>query len=126
MLRNGQVHARAAADQAGLFAFVPPALPPGSHQVTLQSIAPDGTRQRSRESVTIIVSEGRNTRPLVALTAPDKPTVLLSNPEVPEPKVAEAPAQPAGRRPAASRRSAAGCPGSACARTGPGRRGQDR
>jgi nucleoid-associated protein YgaU len=95
MLRDGQVHARAAADQAGLFAFVPPALPPGSHQVTLQSIAPDGTRQRSKESVTIIVGEGRNTRPLVAITAPDKPTVLLSNPEVPEPKVAEAPAQPA-------------------------------
>jgi nucleoid-associated protein YgaU len=94
MLRNGQVHARAAADQAGLFAFVPPALPPGSHRVTLQSIAPDGTRQRSNESVTIIVGEGRNTRPLVALTAPDKPTVLLSNPEVPEPKVAETPAQP--------------------------------
>lgn len=94
MLRDGQIHARAAADQAGLFAFVPPALPPGSHQVTLQSIAPDGSRQRSKESVTIVVSEGRNTRPLVALTAPDKPTVLLSNPEIPEPKAAEASAQP--------------------------------
>jgi nucleoid-associated protein YgaU len=94
MLRNGQVHARAAADQVGLFAIVPPALPPGSHQVMLQSIAPDGIRQRSKESVTIIISEGRNTRPLVALTAPDKPTVLLSNPEIPEQKSAEAPAQP--------------------------------
>ncbi len=102
MLRDGQVHARAAADQAGLFAFVPPALPPGSHQVTLQSIAPDGTRQRSAQSVTIIIAEGRNTRPLVALTAPDKPTVLLSNPETPETRTAEAAAQPRPAAPAGS------------------------
>jgi nucleoid-associated protein YgaU len=88
MLRDGQVHARTAADQSGLFAFVPPVLQPGSHQVTLQSIAPDGTRQRSRDSVTIVVNEGGTTRPLVALTSPDKPTVLLSNPEAPEPKAA--------------------------------------
>ncbi|HEX2138004.1 MAG TPA: LysM peptidoglycan-binding domain-containing protein [Microvirga sp.] len=90
MLREGQVHARTAADQSGLFALVPPPLPPGSHQVTLQSIAPDGTRQRSRDAVTIVVSEGGNTRPLVAMTSPDKPTVLLSNPEAPEPKAADA------------------------------------
>jgi nucleoid-associated protein YgaU len=99
MLRDGQVHARTAADQSGLFAFVPPVLQPGSHQVTLQSIAPDGTRRRSRDSVTIVVNEGGTTRPLVALTSPDKPTVLLSNPEAPEPraesKAAEAkPAEP--------------------------------
>ena len=43
LLRNDQVHARAAADASGLFAFVPPPLPPGSHEVVLQSIAPDGT-----------------------------------------------------------------------------------
>ena len=89
MLKDGQVHARTAADQSGLFAFVPPVLQPGSHQVTLQSIAPDGTRQRSRDSVTIVVHEGGTTRPLVAMTSPDKPTVLLSNPETPEPKEAE-------------------------------------
>ena len=90
MVRDGQVHARTAADQSGLFAFVPPPLPPGSHQVTLQSIAPDGTRQRSKDSVTIVLNEGAATRPLVALTSPEKPTVLLSNPEAPEPRTAEA------------------------------------
>jgi nucleoid-associated protein YgaU len=103
MLRDGQVHARTAADQSGLFAFVPPVLQPGSHQVTLQSIAPDGTRQRSRDSVTIVVNEGGTTRPLVALTSPDKPTVLLSNPETPEPraesKAAEAKPAEAGAAP---------------------------
>jgi len=92
LLRNGQVHARVAADASGLFAFVPPPLPPGSHQVALQSIAPDGTRQRSRDSVSVVISEGRNARPLVALTSPDRPTVLLSSPEPPEAKLAEAPA----------------------------------
>jgi len=89
LLRDGQVHARVAADASGLFAIVPPALPPGSHQVTLQSISPDGTRQRSRDSVTVVISEGRNTRPLVALTSPDRPTVVLSNPEPPESNTAD-------------------------------------
>jgi nucleoid-associated protein YgaU len=110
LLRDGQVHARAAADASGLFAIVPPALPPGSHQVTLQSISPDGTRQRSRDSVTVVISEGRNTRPLVALTSPDRPTVVLSNPEppeskAPETKTAEAPLPPS--RPAQQQQAGA-------------------
>ncbi|MBJ6125851.1 LysM peptidoglycan-binding domain-containing protein [Microvirga splendida] len=90
LLRGDQVHARAAADASGLFAIVPPPLPPGSHQVVLQSIAPDGTRQRSAQAVTVVITDGK-TRPLVTLTSPDKPTVVLSNPEPPETKVAEAP-----------------------------------
>jgi nucleoid-associated protein YgaU len=89
LLRGDQVHARAAADASGLFAIVPPPLPPGSHQVALQSIAPDGTRQRSAQSVTVVIADAK-TRPLVTLTAPDKPTVVLSNPEPPT-KVAEEP-----------------------------------
>lgn len=89
LLRGDQVHARAAADASGLFAIVPPPLPPGSHQVALQSIAPDGTRQRSAQNVTVVITDAK-TRPLVTLTAPDKPTVVLSNPEPPT-KVAEEP-----------------------------------
>jgi nucleoid-associated protein YgaU len=84
LLRNDQVHARGVADASGLFAIVPPPLPRGTHQIVLQSIAPDGTRQRSRESVTVVISG--DARPLVALAAPDKPTVLLSNPEPPDAK----------------------------------------
>lgn len=90
LLRGDQVHARAAADASGLFAIVPPPLPPGSHQVVLQSIAPDGTRQRSAQAVTVVITDGK-TRPLVTLTSPDAPTVILSNPEPPAAKVAEAP-----------------------------------
>ncbi|MFC4174596.1 LysM peptidoglycan-binding domain-containing protein [Microvirga sp. GCM10011540] len=103
LLRGDLVHARAAADASGLFAIVPPPLPPGSHQIALQSIAPDGTRQRSRESVTVVLDTAK-TRPLVALTAPDKPTVLLSNPEPPEAKTAQpapAPAEQPTAQPAA-------------------------
>jgi nucleoid-associated protein YgaU len=96
LLRNDQVHAKTVADNSGLFAFTPPPLPSGSHKIVLQSIAPDGKRQRSKESVTVEING--TTRPLVALVAPDKPTVLLSNPEpAPGPKSAEAapaPGQP--------------------------------
>ncbi|PVE25622.1 peptidoglycan-binding protein [Microvirga sp. KLBC 81] len=94
LLRGDQVHARAVADASGLFAIVPPALPPGSHQVVLQSIAPDGVRQRSHQSVTVVIDASQK-RPLVTLTSPDQPTVVLSNPEPPEPQVAQTtPKQP--------------------------------
>ncbi|WP_414471629.1 LysM peptidoglycan-binding domain-containing protein [Microvirga sp. M2] len=88
LLRGDQVHARAVADASGLFAIVPPALPPGSHQIVLQSIAPDGVRQRSAQSVTVVIDAAQK-RPLVTLTTPDQPTVVLSNPEPPEPQVAQ-------------------------------------
>ncbi len=65
LLRNDQVHARAVADNSGLFALTPPPLPEGSHKIVLQSIAPDGKRQRSKESVTVEING--STRPLVAL-----------------------------------------------------------
>lgn len=100
LFRGDQVHARAVADASGLFAIVPPALPPGSHQVVLQSIAPDGARQRSHQTVTVVIDTG-GARPLVTLASPDQPTVLLSNPVPPEPKapelqvVEQKPAEPA-------------------------------
>lgn len=91
LMRGDQVHARGVADASGLFAIVPPPLPPGSHQVVLQSIAPDGIRRRSQQSVTVVVDAAHKERPLVTLTTPDQPTVVLSNPEPPasEPQVAQ-------------------------------------
>jgi hypothetical protein len=95
LLRGDQIHARAVADASGLFAIVPPPLPPGSHQIVLQSIAPNGVRQRSQQSVTVVIDAAQK-RPLVTLTSPDQPTVVLSNPEPPEPQVAQnAPKEPA-------------------------------
>jgi nucleoid-associated protein YgaU len=115
LLRNGQVHARTPADQSGLFAFVPPPLPPGSHEVVLQAIAPDGTRQRSKESVTVVVSENGTSRPLVALTDPDKPTVVLSSPEPADQAVAQAPAPSGAEPPKASPVPADAPPGAGAA-----------
>src|SRR5215203_2803682 len=83
LLRNGKSHARVASDAAGLFAFVPPPFPPGSHEVILQSIAPDGTRTQSQSSITVAIAEKKDTKPLLALTTPDKPTVVLSSPQAP-------------------------------------------
>ncbi|HEY8564650.1 MAG TPA: LysM peptidoglycan-binding domain-containing protein [Beijerinckiaceae bacterium] len=99
MVRNGETFARVVADTSGLFALVPPPLPPGSHEIALRTIAPDGTRAQSREAVAVVVDPGRKKRPLVAMTSPDKPTVVLSTPESgePAPSVAAAPQAPAPR-----------------------------
>lgn len=94
LLRDEEIHARDVADASGLFAIVPPPLPPGTHRISLLSIAPDGARLRSQQSVTVVVSNA-GTRPLVTLTTPDKPTVVLSNPEPMEPKTAEVQTVPA-------------------------------
>jgi hypothetical protein len=94
LLRNGRSHARALADASGLFAFVPPPLAPGSHEIGLTSIAPDGTRAQSRESVTVVISDDRARKPLVTLASPDRPTVVLSAPDAPERK--PLPAEAAG------------------------------
>jgi len=92
LMRNGTVHARVVSDPAGLFAFVPPPLPAGSHEIVLHSIAPDGARAQSRESVTIVVDPKRDGKPLVAMAAPDQPTVVLSGPDQPGDQPPPAPA----------------------------------
>jgi nucleoid-associated protein YgaU len=95
MLRNGKSHARAIADTSGLFAFVPPPLRPGSHEISLSAVAPDGARAQSHESVTVVINEDRTTKPLVTLTSPDRPTVVLSAPEPSAPKAVAAEASEA-------------------------------
>jgi nucleoid-associated protein YgaU len=81
LLRDGEPHFRTLADESGHFAIVPSPLPPGSHTIVLQSVAPDGTRARSRGSVTVAIADNKTTPPLVALSTPDKPTMVLSNPD---------------------------------------------
>ena len=96
---------------SGLFAFVPPPFPPGSHEVTLQSIAPDGTR-----TAVAIEHHGRHqprrrTRSRSSrLTTPDKPTVVLSTPASagaagtkPEAPAARTAALPQAQPPASAR-----------------------
>jgi len=80
MLVNGKPVARATADAAGQFAVVPPALPAGSSQIRLRMTGKDGRAAESEQSVAVEVAPGRDRQPLVALTAPDAATVVLSQP----------------------------------------------
>lgn len=86
LLRNGQPFSRTVADGSGLFAIVPPELPAGSHEIALQATSPEGgSRTRSAQSVTVVVAADRKQKPLVTVTAPDQPTIVLSRPDEPAP-----------------------------------------
>ena len=80
LLRNGEFHDRAVADQSGQFAMVPPRLPPGTYDLTLRSKQPDGKQATSKQSVAVAIEPGPIDRPVVALMTPGKPTVVLSQP----------------------------------------------
>ena len=91
LLRDGQPFARVLADPSGLFAFVPPPLPEGTHEIVLQATTPDNGHARSAQSVTVVIAPDKKKAPLVTVTAPDQPTVVLSRPEESGPST---PAQP--------------------------------
>jgi nucleoid-associated protein YgaU len=85
LLRNGEFHDRAVADQSGQFAMVPPPLPPGTYDLTLRSRQPDGKQATSKQSVAVAIEPTPTDRPVVALMTPGKPTVVLSQPPTPKP-----------------------------------------
>lgn len=85
LLRNGEVHDRAIADQSGQFVIVSPRLPSGTYDLTLRSRRPDGTQFMSKQSVAVALEPGAADRPVVALMTPNKPTVVLSQPAAPKP-----------------------------------------
>ncbi|MFJ7438523.1 LysM peptidoglycan-binding domain-containing protein [Methylorubrum thiocyanatum] len=113
LLRDGKPFATATADAAGQFALTPPDLPPGTSEIALRATGPDGKPLPGRESVTVVVAEQRDAKPLIALTAPDLPTRVLSQPDAPgtagkAPTTAMAgtpgaPAPGEGNRPAAAK-----------------------
>ena len=84
LLRDGKPFASAQVDASGQFALTPPDLPPGSSEIALRATGADGKPLPGRESVTVVVAEARNTKPLIALTAPDAPTRVLSQPGAPD------------------------------------------
>ena len=83
LLRDGKTYAETVADNSGLFALVPPPLPPGPQSVILQTIGPDGVQRKSRDTVTIVLNSDRSTKPLVTLASPGMPTAVLSLPSPP-------------------------------------------
>ena len=85
LLRNGEPHDRAVADQSGQFVMVPPRLPPGAYELTLRSKQKDGKQTPSKQSVAVALEPGPNDGAVVALMTPDKPTVVLSQPAASKP-----------------------------------------
>src|SRR5882672_6331758 len=85
LLRNGELHDRAVADQSGQFVMVPPRLPAGTYDLTLRSKQPDGKQATSKQSVAVALEPKTTDQPVVALITPDKPTVVLSQPAAPNP-----------------------------------------
>jgi len=57
LMRNGERHDRAVADQSGQFVMVPPRLPPGNYELTLRSRQPDGKQATSKQSVVVALAE---------------------------------------------------------------------
>jgi nucleoid-associated protein YgaU len=90
LLRNGEPHDQAVADQSGQFVIVPPRLPPGNYELTLRSKLPDGTLATSGHSVAVAIDQ-----------APSSTGALQSHAEVP-PNVPEAAASRLPRDVAAS------------------------
>ncbi|WP_052341024.1 LysM peptidoglycan-binding domain-containing protein [Salinarimonas rosea] len=85
LLRNGERHDIIVADATGAFAFIPPPLPPGTHEIALQVQEADGTARRGRQSITVVVADTLDSEPVVALAEPGAPTRVLSQPEPPAP-----------------------------------------
>ena len=80
LLRNGEPHDRAVADQSGQFVMIAPRLPSGTYDLTLRSRQPDGKQATSKQSVAVALEPRSTERPVVALVTPNKPTVVLSQP----------------------------------------------
>jgi nucleoid-associated protein YgaU len=57
LLRNGERHDQAVADQSGHFVMIPRQLPPGDYELTLRSRLPDGTMGVSKQNVTVALHE---------------------------------------------------------------------
>jgi nucleoid-associated protein YgaU len=57
LLRDGQHHDQAVADQAGQFVMVPTQLPAGKYELTLRSRLPDGTVATSKAGVMVALNE---------------------------------------------------------------------
>lgn len=76
LLRGETQHGSASADAEGRFVMVPAALPPGNHELRLIATDRDGSKT-SKQSVFVSVPQDRNGETIVALQAPDAPTINL-------------------------------------------------
>lgn len=105
LVLNGIRQTRVVADPSGLFALVPEPLPPGSHELVLQVTNADGAKIRSPQSVTVVVAANKKDPPLVTITAPGQPAVVLSRPDGATSTAGAKPAE-GGKQPAEEKRPA--------------------
>lgn len=94
MLVDGRPVAKALTDPTGQFAIVPPPLPKGASEIVLRSKSADGRETRSPQTVAVSIPPAGDSQPLVAVTSPDAPTVVLSQPGAPPTPPAFAQAAP--------------------------------
>ncbi len=91
LLNSGRAAGTATADGNGQFVIIPPALKPGSHDLSLSQKGPEGQEKASAQSVAVSVPGMGGQKPVnevvVALAEPGKVTRVLS-----DPKTAMAPA----------------------------------
>ncbi len=77
LMRGDAQHGSASADAEGRFAMVPSALPPGNHELRLVATDRAGSKT-SKQSVFVSVPQDRKGETIVALQAPDAPTINLN------------------------------------------------
>ncbi len=101
LLRNGEPHDRAVADQSGQFVMVPPRLPHGDYELTLRSRQPDGKQATSKQSVVVALAEVESSSGAVQSRAEapfNVPATVGANRSVPDQAVgspqAHQPSQP--------------------------------
>ena len=83
LLRNGEFHDRAIADQSGQFVMVPPRLPPGDYDLTLRSTRPDGKQAVSQQSVAVSLKPSLKDQLDLASMTPDRASVSPPKPVTP-------------------------------------------
>ncbi|MBE7200639.1 MAG: hypothetical protein INR70_22940 [Parafilimonas terrae] len=83
LLVDGKPAGRARANANGRFTFMPPALPTGNSEIGLRATDAEGDVRRSPANVSIVVAPNRDAKPLVAVTSPGRPTMVLSQPDRP-------------------------------------------
>lgn len=101
LLRNGEPHDRAVANQYGHFVMAPPQLPPGNYELTLRSRQPDGKQATSKQSVAVALdavdsgSGAVRSRAEVPFNVPER---VVTNRSVPDQAVGSSQALPSARR----------------------------
>lgn len=87
LLRNGEPHDRAVADQSGQFVMSPPPLPAGNYELTLRSRQPDGTQVTSEQRVAVALDAAESSSSPVRSRAEapsNVPETAVANRSVPD------------------------------------------